>query len=62
MNFKKAYHVKVEQSLLDERFEYAKNKGYPKQKWIEFCEKILSTHGLSVTLYEAKKTFSKRSD
>lgn len=59
MGFKKANNIKVNQGLLDQRFEYSKSKGHSKQKWIEFCEHILRIKGLTITLYEARKTFSK---
>lgn len=40
------------------REQRAAAKGFPKAKWIFFCEEMLRA-GLSVNLYEAKRTVSK---
>lgn len=44
--------------LLKARSELCMKAGYPKQKWVIFCEVMLK-QGYTLTLYEAKKTVSK---
>ena len=56
--FPRAKNLNVTQSFLDERTQWSIQKGYKKQKWIEFCEAMLSK-GWKVSLYEAVRTFSK---
>lgn len=48
----------ISQNFLDERYRKSAEGGYPKAKWIEFCEEMLR-QGFRISLYEAKKTFSK---
>lgn len=55
----KANYDKVTQRFLENRVMSALKMGYEKQKWIMFCEHILSTTKLEIYLYEARKTFSK---
>ena len=50
----KIKNQKVTRELLDSKI----STRYGKQKWIIFCEKLLA-EGYTLTLYEAKKTFSK---
>ncbi len=50
--------MEVDQTFLDRRAASAIEKGFGKQKWVEFCE-VMLCHGLRVHLYEARKTFSK---
>ncbi len=54
----KATNVKVTKKLLDQRAKIVMDKGYSKQKWIEFCEQLLE-EGYVCYLYEARQTFSK---
>lgn len=54
----KASNRIVNQDFLDHRIAYSKKLGYKKQKWVEFCERMLS-EGYQVSLYEARKTVSK---
>lgn len=48
----------VTQTFLDLKTRMAAKAGYPKAKWVEFCEALL-VEGFELQLYEAKKTFSK---
>ena len=48
----------VTTALLEARVTRAASNGYPKAKWIEFCEMMIE-RGFTVTLYEARQTFSK---
>lgn len=52
----KATNLKVDRLFL--RARYLRAKGFPKAKWIEFCEIMLEA-GYTVHLYEARKTYSK---
>ncbi len=54
----KATNCPVTHELLEARYERSRIKGYSKQKWIVFCEAMLAM-GFHVTLYEARRTFSK---
>lgn len=54
----KVSNLRITRDFLDKRANDAIQKGYPKAKWIEFCEEMLSS-GYDVFLYEARKTFSK---
>lgn len=54
----KATHLEVTRTFLRERELRCKRAGYPKQKWIEFCELCLESE-FTVHLYEARKTHSK---
>jgi hypothetical protein len=54
----KADNMKITKEYLEKRAKFSTNLGYTKQKWIEFCEVLLS-EGYSLTLYEAKQTYSK---
>ena len=56
--FKRAYNESVTADMLNARATWSQERGYPKQKWIQFCETMLAD-GFSVSLYEAQKTFSK---
>jgi len=53
---RKATNRKVSPEFLKHRQNRA--KGFPKAKWIEFCE-ICMDSGCVVELYEARKTYSK---
>lgn len=53
---RKATHRNVTYDFLKHRKERAHK--FPPAKWIEFCEICLDS-GFSVSLYEARKTFSK---
>jgi len=50
----KEVHKQISYKFLKTRI----NPNYPKQKWITFCETLLSK-GYSLFLYEAKETVSK---
>jgi len=52
----KATNLKVDRMFL--RARQLRAKGFPKAKWIEFCEICLEA-GYTVHLYEARKTYSK---
>lgn len=54
----KATNLKVTPVYLASRSGDLAKRGYEKPKWIVFCECLLSK-GLTVHLYEARKTFSK---
>ena len=54
----KANNCPVTHGLLEARYERSRAKGYAKQKWIVFCEAMLAM-GFHVTLYDARRTFSK---
>lgn len=54
----KATNAKVTRSFLSERAGKAIAQGYPKQKWVTFCEAMLDA-GYTLHLYEARRTFSK---
>lgn len=56
--YKKAKDLLLTQSYLEDRAYNAEVAGYPKAKWIEFCE-ILLKENYELTLYEAKETYSK---
>lgn len=49
---------KITRAFLAERSERCMKAGYPKQKWIVFCENLIEM-GFSLRLYEARQTFSK---
>ena len=53
---KKATNLTVTRTFL--RARQLRAKGFPKAKWIEFCEICLDS-GFTVSLYEARKTYSK---
>lgn len=55
---KKATHLTITADFLSKRAEMCKRAGYPKQKWIEFCENLIS-QGYTLSLYEARMTVSK---
>jgi hypothetical protein len=48
----------VTQEFLSQRTKQAAEMGWPKAKWIRFCE-LLLVDGLDLELDEAKTTFSK---
>lgn len=48
----------ITEKFLSERADGLANAGYAKPKWIIFCE-LLLRNGYSLTLYEARQTFSK---
>lgn len=54
----KATDLKVTKGFLDERHKRVEALGYNKQKWVQFCE-IMLEKGFVLTLYEARRTFSK---
>lgn len=54
----KARDLEVTPDFLTERIKWSAKNGWGKAKWIEFCETMLE-NGLSMTLYEAKKSRSK---
>lgn len=54
----RAHNENVTPKFLEMRAKLCMEKGYPKQKWIWFCEELLE-RGFEVNLYEAKNTFSK---
>ena len=54
----KATNLPVTPSFLVARVERAAEKGFDKAKWVIFCETMMQ-HGLRLSLYEARKTFSK---
>ncbi len=53
-----AQTITVTTRLLKERADRAAASGYPKSKWIEFCEAMLEL-GFYLRLYEARSTYSK---
>ena len=55
---RKATNDRVTHEMLHHRVEGLKLYGYPKPKWIEFCERLLP-EGYTITLYEARRTHSK---
>lgn len=55
---KKATNIKINKDFLENRAKVVIEKGYKKQKWVEYCEKMMSL-GYVLYLYEARKTFSK---
>ena len=55
---KKQSDSRITPELLQCRVNRAAQVGFGKQKWVEFCE-ILMAEGFKLTLYEARKTFSK---
>lgn len=55
---KKATNRTVNVDYLRYRAEWLAERGFPKSKWISFCEEMIS-HGLSISLYEARATRSK---
>ena len=54
----KATNKRITPEYLKDRAEAVIKLGYTKQKWVEFCEVMLS-HGFTIELYEARRTFSK---
>jgi hypothetical protein len=59
MNTKrKATNEKLTPAFLAQRVKEAEAKGWGKAKWIMFCERMMA-EGFDVTLYEARRTFSK---
>lgn len=54
----KARNDLIDHDFLYRRASNAIAKGYPKAKWVVFCEAMLK-RGVTLTLYEAKHTFSK---
>lgn len=57
-HFHKADNIQVTFEYLNEREQGLKKAGYPKPKWILFCEVMLQ-NGLELKLYEARQTVSK---
>ena len=55
---KKAKNRHLSPEYLDRRTKQLLRHGYGKTKWIEFSETLLKA-GFTVTLYEAKNTYSK---
>lgn len=58
MGKRKATNRKINQDFLNHRVKLAVDKGYKKQKWVEFCEEMLKK-GFVLSLYEARRTVSK---
>lgn len=54
----KATHMPVTPQFLAARAERSMSRGYAKQKWVEFCETLLS-EGYGLRIYEARRTVSK---
>lgn len=54
----KANNQFIDQKFLDKRRIAAEKNGYPKAKWILFCE-IMLNEGHQIKLYEARETVSK---
>lgn len=54
----KITNEKLTPAILAQKAESATSKGYAKQKWVTFCETLIS-EGYTVMLYEARRTFSK---
>lgn len=48
----------MNKQFLQERTNKAINRGFPKPKWIEFCEVMIDL-GFKLHMYEARKTVSK---
>lgn len=57
-HFKKATDKPLCRDFLKTRADSCIAKGFKKQKWVEFCEKMMDL-GLVLTLYEARRTPSK---
>lgn len=63
-NAAKKHHKKLKHGrvvnidFLSTRADRAKSLGYPKAKWIKFCETLLEA-GYHLSLYEARHTYSK---
>lgn len=55
---KKATNLKLTQQYLVSRADSLVAAGYPKSKWIGFCE-VFIAEGYTVHLYEARRTVSK---
>ncbi|QSY98605.1 hypothetical protein J2J97_32390 (plasmid) [Rhizobium bangladeshense] len=56
--FHKATNLRLDAQYLADRTRALERVGYPKAKWIGFCELML-TFALQVELYEARQTVSK---
>jgi hypothetical protein len=56
--FGKATNLRIDAQYLADRAIALERAGYPKSKWIGFCELML-TYDLTVELYEARQTVSK---
>jgi hypothetical protein len=54
----KANNNVITKNLLQNREIACVSKGYHKQKWVVFCESLMSK-GFTLKLYEARKTVSK---
>lgn len=54
----KATFLNVTQPFLDARAKWQEDNGFQRAKWIGFCEAMIA-QGYTVTLYEARHTFSK---
>lgn len=55
---KKATNRVINQDFLNHRVSRAKEAGFGKQKWVEFCEELIR-RGYVCQLYEARRTVSK---
>lgn len=53
----KATNWTISQKFLN--YKTPKKDGFTKPKWIEFCEAFINYPGVTLKLYEARKTFSK---
>lgn len=49
---------RVTEQMLNHRVKALAANGYPKAKWIRFCE-VLMAEGYALTIYEARRTVSK---
>lgn len=58
VGYDKATNLPVTLAFLQDRAARSEAKGYTKQKWVSFCEAMLD-RGYRLTIYEARKTFSK---
>jgi hypothetical protein len=54
----KATNIKVTTKFLNDRAGIAIERGFAKQKWVLFCEALIS-EGFALYLYEARATWSK---
>ena len=57
-NMAKANNKLVTDKFLQQRANSAIKQGYPKQRWVYFCERLIQM-GFRIFLYEARQTCSK---
>lgn len=58
MKFHKAKNLKITREYIVNRTKKMLSLGYDQPKWLSFCS-VMMDHGLSISLYEAKRTLSK---